>query len=165
MRVLSSWHIAGVAIGKSSEPPPHLKLEQPFSLKAALKFGVIFLVLSVAGVLAQRSLGVFGFYASSCGRIALQRIGGRSGWDRGGTPSSIVACRSKWSGVSHTDKRVYQYSNRRSGRWTTWLTKALARSLLIVIAFGVFGLLVHKPLETAFRSVLRIRNTSATNTH
>ena len=37
------------------------------------------------------------------------------------------------------------------------LTKALARSLLIVIAFGVFGLLVHKPLETAFRSVLRIR--------
>ena len=28
------------------------------------------------------------------------------------------------------------------------LTKALARALLIVIAFGVFGLLVHKPRET-----------------
>jgi hypothetical protein len=51
---------AGAAIGATSEPPPDLKLEQPFSLKAALKFGVIFLVLSVAGVLAQRSLGVFG---------------------------------------------------------------------------------------------------------
>src|SRR6202030_2000653 len=55
----------GAAIGTTSEPPPDLKLEQPFSLKAALKFGLIFLVLSVAGVLAQRSLGVFGFYAIS----------------------------------------------------------------------------------------------------
>ena len=45
------------------------------------------------------------------------------------------------------------------------LTKALARALLIVIAFGVFGLLFHKPLETEFRSVLRIRNTPAANTH
>jgi uncharacterized membrane protein (DUF4010 family) len=55
----------GAVIGKTSQPPPDLKLEQPFSLKAALKFGVIFLVLSVAGILAQRSLGVFGFYAVS----------------------------------------------------------------------------------------------------
>ena len=38
-------------------------------------------------------------------------------------------------------------------------------ALLIVIAFGVFGLLVHKPLETAFQSVLRIRNTPAANRH
>jgi uncharacterized membrane protein (DUF4010 family) len=45
------------------------------------------------------------------------------------------------------------------------LTKALARALLIVIAFGVFGLFVHKPLETAFRSVLRIRKTPAVSTH
>jgi uncharacterized membrane protein (DUF4010 family) len=72
--------------------PRNLKLEQTFSLKAALKFGVIFLVLSVAGVLAQRSLGVFGFYAVSiCEWIALQRIGGRSGLDRGGTTSLWIA--------------------------------------------------------------------------
>jgi hypothetical protein len=45
------------------------------------------------------------------------------------------------------------------------LTKALARALLIVIAFGVFGLLVHKSLETAFQSMLRIRNIPAANTH
>jgi hypothetical protein len=30
----------------------------------------------------------------------------------------------------------------------------LARALLIVIAFGVFGVLAHKLLETAFHSVL-----------
>jgi uncharacterized membrane protein (DUF4010 family) len=56
---------AGAAISTTTEPPPNLKLEQPFSLKAALKFGVVFLVMSVAGVLAQRILVVFGFYAVS----------------------------------------------------------------------------------------------------
>jgi uncharacterized membrane protein (DUF4010 family) len=55
----------GMAAGTTTGPPPDLKLEQPFSLKAALKFGVIFLGLNVAGILAQRSLGVFGFYAVS----------------------------------------------------------------------------------------------------
>jgi hypothetical protein len=45
------------------------------------------------------------------------------------------------------------------------LTKPLARALLIVTALGVLGLLVHKPLETAFHSVLRIRKTAAATTH
>lgn len=40
-------------------------LESPFSLTAALKFGIIFLVLQIAGVLAQRALGHWGFYAVS----------------------------------------------------------------------------------------------------
>ena len=43
----------------------NLQLEQPFSLPAALKFGLIFLSLHVAGSLAQRYLGTFGFYAVS----------------------------------------------------------------------------------------------------
>jgi hypothetical protein len=42
-----------------------LNLEQPFSLPAALKFGLLFLALHVAGTLAQRYLGIFGFYAVS----------------------------------------------------------------------------------------------------
>jgi hypothetical protein len=45
------------------------------------------------------------------------------------------------------------------------LTKIFARALLIVIAFGVFGVFVHKPLETAFQCVLPIRKTPAANTH
>jgi uncharacterized membrane protein (DUF4010 family) len=44
---------------------PTLKLESPFSLGAALKFGFIFLVLQVAGTLGQRYLGTLGFYAVS----------------------------------------------------------------------------------------------------
>jgi uncharacterized membrane protein (DUF4010 family) len=90
----------GAAIGTTSEPPPDLKLEQPFSLKAALKFGAIFLGLSVAGALAQRGLGSLRFLrCEHCGRIALQRIGGRSSWNRGRSPSSTVQYRSKRSGV------------------------------------------------------------------
>jgi uncharacterized membrane protein (DUF4010 family) len=156
----------GAAIGRTSEPPPDLKLEQPFSLKAALKFGVIFLVLSVAGVLAQRSLGVFGFYAVS---IA------------GGLVSSASAVAAAGSAAVHHQVSLPVAANgavlaaltsvfinipivaRAGGQ--PGLTKALARALLIVIAFGLFGLLVHKPLETAFRSVLRIRKTPAANTH
>ncbi|MCC6174006.1 MAG: MgtC/SapB family protein [Chloroflexi bacterium] len=44
---------------------PALNLSSPFSLQSALKFGVIFLVLEVAGILAQRMLGQTGFYAVS----------------------------------------------------------------------------------------------------
>ncbi len=44
----------GFRMGASTttNPPPDLKLEQPFSLKMALKFGVVFLVLSLTGFLA-----------------------------------------------------------------------------------------------------------------
>jgi uncharacterized membrane protein (DUF4010 family) len=40
-------------------------LESPFSLTAAFKFGVIFLVIDIAGTLAQRAIGETGFYVIS----------------------------------------------------------------------------------------------------
>ena len=40
-------------------------LSSPFSLTAAIRFGVVFLVLQLAGTLAQRLLGHLGFYAVS----------------------------------------------------------------------------------------------------
>jgi uncharacterized membrane protein (DUF4010 family) len=54
------------------------KMSSPFSLTSALKFGVMFLFLEVAGTLAQRSLGQGGFYlvclvggfVSSAGAVA-----------------------------------------------------------------------------------------------
>jgi uncharacterized membrane protein (DUF4010 family) len=42
-----------------------LRLESPFSMASALKFGFVFLVLSIAGALAKRFLGAWGFYAIS----------------------------------------------------------------------------------------------------
>lgn len=44
---------------------PFPAMQSPFSLTAALKFGVIFLALRIAGTLAQRMLGAAGFYAVS----------------------------------------------------------------------------------------------------
>ncbi|MGE0406906.1 MAG: DUF4010 domain-containing protein, partial [Candidatus Korobacteraceae bacterium] len=41
------------------------KLESPFSLRSALRFGLIFLALTVSGTLAQRWLGASGFYGVS----------------------------------------------------------------------------------------------------
>jgi uncharacterized membrane protein (DUF4010 family) len=49
---------------QASEERP-LSLTSPFSLRSALKFGAIFLVLQVAGTLAQTVFGRFGFYAVS----------------------------------------------------------------------------------------------------
>jgi uncharacterized membrane protein (DUF4010 family) len=52
----------------AAAPPPGatgLGLQSPFSLRSALKFGLLFLALEVAGALSQRWLGQFGFYAVS----------------------------------------------------------------------------------------------------
>jgi uncharacterized membrane protein (DUF4010 family) len=49
----------------SSSGASGLQLQSPFSLKSVLKFGGLFLVLQIAGTLAQGWLGQFGFYAVS----------------------------------------------------------------------------------------------------
>jgi uncharacterized membrane protein (DUF4010 family) len=43
----------------------HLELRSPFSIQSALRFGLLFLVLEIAGDLALRGLGQGGFYAVS----------------------------------------------------------------------------------------------------
>lgn len=43
----------------------NLKITSPFSLWGALKFGLLFVIIQVAGELSQRYLGSFGFYAIS----------------------------------------------------------------------------------------------------
>lgn len=45
--------------------PASLQLQSPFSLSSALKFGLLFLSLRIAGTLAQEALGQVGFYAIS----------------------------------------------------------------------------------------------------
>jgi uncharacterized membrane protein (DUF4010 family) len=54
------------SLGKGTrQRPPSLNLESPFSLPVALRFGLIFLALQVAGVLGQNLLGELGMYVSS----------------------------------------------------------------------------------------------------
>jgi uncharacterized membrane protein (DUF4010 family) len=47
----------------TAEPAVAPALRSPFSLQAAIRFGLIFLALQVAGTLAERSLGQAGFFA------------------------------------------------------------------------------------------------------
>ena len=51
--------------GQPAREPLLPALESPFSLTAAFKFGIIFLVLQIGGTFAQRALGHWGFYAVS----------------------------------------------------------------------------------------------------
>jgi uncharacterized membrane protein (DUF4010 family) len=44
---------------------PLLTLQSPFSLRFALKFGFILVVIQIAGVFGQQMLGQFGVYATS----------------------------------------------------------------------------------------------------
>ena len=80
-----SWS-RGRRVASTSGATPSLMLQSPFSLQATLKFGLIFLDLQVAGMLAQRALGRYGFYAvslaggliSSARHRRLGRFSGRS---------------------------------------------------------------------------------------
>ena len=56
---------------ESNEAMAPLHLESPFSLTAALKFGMLFLALQIAGTLGQRYLGIYGFYAVCVARRPL----------------------------------------------------------------------------------------------
>jgi uncharacterized membrane protein (DUF4010 family) len=51
--------------GASITTDKQLDLKSPFSLRSAIKFGAIFLLLKVAGTVAQVQLGSLGFYAVS----------------------------------------------------------------------------------------------------
>ncbi len=51
--------------GEIGQEAPAVRLESPFSLRSAIRFGVIFLLVQVAGTLAQHALGESGFYAVS----------------------------------------------------------------------------------------------------
>lgn len=59
--------VAFARTGKPSDSTSQAKLplQSPFSLMSALKFGLLFLGLNVAGTLAQRLFGQFGFYIVS----------------------------------------------------------------------------------------------------
>jgi uncharacterized membrane protein (DUF4010 family) len=59
------WHSKRGALPEQGGDGPVLPLQTPFSLGAALKFGLIFLVMQLLAGLAQDSLGRYGFYAVS----------------------------------------------------------------------------------------------------
>jgi len=49
----------------ASADVPVMKLESPFSLITALKFGLLFLLIQIVGLIAQKGIGEFGIYGVS----------------------------------------------------------------------------------------------------
>lgn len=63
----AAWVVASFRKGQIVDAlsPPQVDLALPFSLWAALKYGLIFLLLHIAGILMQRAFGDVGFYVVS----------------------------------------------------------------------------------------------------
>jgi uncharacterized membrane protein (DUF4010 family) len=131
-----------------AEGRPELHLEQPFSLRAALKFGVIFLILHVAGTLAQKYLGTLGFYAVS---VAGGMLSSASAVAAAGTaaannavPVSVAANAAILASVTSTlidIPLVAKVANQRS------LTFPLAWALAVIASAGFAGIVLHDLLK------------------
>ena len=113
-----------------------------------MKFGLIFLLLSVAGILAQRSLGVFGFYAISVagGLLSSASAVAAAGTAEGHHEVSFPVAANGAVLASLTSVLINIPLVARTGRQPL-LTKALARTLLIIVASGIIGVVLHKSLE------------------
>jgi uncharacterized membrane protein (DUF4010 family) len=127
---------------------PKLNLEQPFSLSAALRFGLIFLALHVAGTLAQRYLGMFGFYAVS---IAGGMLSSASAVAAAGTaaahnevPVQIAANGAVLASLTSTLIDIPLMARAASQRS---LTTRLSFALCVVAAVGIAGIVFHHPLK------------------
>jgi uncharacterized membrane protein (DUF4010 family) len=125
-----------------------LDLEQPFSLPAALKFGLIFLVLHVAGTLAQRYLGMFGFYAISVagGMLSSASAVAAAGTaaSHGDVPIQIAANGAVLASLTSTlidIPLVARVASQRS------LTARLSFALGVIAAVGIGGILLHDLLK------------------
>jgi len=94
---------------------PALPLQSPFSLTSALKFGFIFLVMQMAGLIAKNTLGHIGFYGVSI---------------LGGLVSSASAVASAATLTSHGDVSAS--------------VGAMGAVLASLASAGVNGFLVHR---------------------
>ena len=134
---------SGSAHGSDSGAPT-MQIASPFSLAAALKFGLLFLALDVAGTLAQRSLGPIGFYAVSF-------VGGLV------SSASSVASAGVLAAHGHITPQAAGHGAilaTLSSVFINWplamrvgkqrqLTKSLAQALGAVIAIGIVGMIVR----------------------
>lgn len=126
---------------------PTLKLELPFSLPLALKYGLVFLVLHVLGELAQRQFGAAGFYvvsvagglvssASSVAAAATLAARGALAPDvaaTGAVLASLTSIAFSFSFVLRTRNRV--------------LIRRLAYTMVCVTLAGALGLLLAGPIH------------------
>lgn len=141
------WRPRSVSAPEGATELPALKLESPFSLGSALKFGAFFLALEVAGTLGQRTLGTFGFYVvavagglfSSASAVASAGMLAAHGKLPGGVAANGVALASLTSALVNLPL-VSRVSNQPR------LTSALRRALLLIAAIGLLGAVAQTAL-------------------
>lgn len=142
---LALRRIQSVAPGEGEAPV--LPLKSPFSLLAALKFGLLFLVFQVVGTVGQQLLGQFGFYAvsavgglvssaSAVASAATLCANGKLSPAVAGTGAIIATLTS--AGVNVV--LVERLSSNRP------LTLRLGRALGLVLGLGLVGALVQTRL-------------------
>ena len=115
-------------------------------------------MLSVAAILGQRTLGVYGFYAVS---IAGGLVSSASAVAAAGTAAAhhevgfpIAAKGAVLASLTSVLVNIPLVA--RTGAQPR-LTKAVAWTLLIIVASGVLGVLLQKPLITLLRSAWPLR--------
>lgn len=121
-----------------------LPLESPFSLKAAVKFGLVFIALEVAGTLAQRFLGQAGFYiVSLVGGVvsSASAVASAATLAERGSVSNLVAANgaviASLASVLIDIPLVVRVCNNRR------LSRQVAVALLSVTAAGLIGILIQ----------------------
>ena len=126
--------------GPTSDAP--VRLSSPFSLLSALKFGAILLVLQLASVGAQHSLGDLGVYATAFlgGLISsASAVGAVAGLAARGSMEVEVAARSATiasiASILVNLPLLYQMGSSR-------LTRQLVRTMLVTTVIGVLALVV-----------------------
>ncbi|HEY3366034.1 MAG TPA: MgtC/SapB family protein [Symbiobacteriaceae bacterium] len=65
LMLLVTFSLALYSKGRIAGPAPEIKLTSPFSLRAALEFGLVFLLLTIVAGIGERFGGNSGFYAVS----------------------------------------------------------------------------------------------------
>lgn len=141
--VLVVWSYRRTRAGEPSNLAP-LKLELPFSLPQALKYGVVFLMLHVLGGLTQRQFGDLGFYAvsilgallSSASAVAASAtLASQGSLDASVAGTGAVLA----SMTSLLFSLTFVLRTRRP-----LLTRGLAASMLLIVFTGALGLLAAR---------------------
>lgn len=126
---------AGRVVLRVSPPDAQpMQLELPFSLWVALKYGFLFVVLQVAGLLAQRWLGEYGFYVVSlCGGVV-------SSASSVAAAASLAAKGSLTAQVAGTGAVIASLTSVMINFPLVW--KARSRRLTTRLGFAMFAVLV-----------------------
>jgi uncharacterized membrane protein (DUF4010 family) len=133
--------------GEAEGQTPELSLKSPFSIQSAIKFGMIFLALQVAGTLAQRLLGKVGFYAvslvgglvSSASAVAAAATLNA----QGKLPSDVAGVGAVIAAIASTLVNLPLVARISADRP---LSRRLARPLGIVALVGLTGIVVQRLL-------------------